>query len=58
MSKVICQNCHEILADRNIEKGEFRYDPCGMDSVVQTIEHTVLLTLSCPKCGCMVQVIV
>lgn len=57
MKKIICQNCFEILAERNDDKGVFRYDPNKMDTVCQEIDKDhCLLTLSCPKCGCMLQV--
>lgn len=55
MKKIICQNCYEILGERNDE--EFRYDPTKMDSIVQGVDKdTCILTLACPKCGCMIQV--
>lgn len=57
MSKIICQNCYEILAERNVSEGIFRYDPNKMDTVLQCIdEDHAILTISCPKCGCMLQV--
>lgn len=55
--KVICQNCHEILADRDYKENTFKYDPNKVESIVQELTPDVcLLTLRCPKCDCMVQV--
>lgn len=53
--KIICQNCFEILADRSGDT--FRYDPYEVEAIMQELsEDSTLITLSCPKCGCMVQV--
>lgn len=58
MQKVICQNCYEILAERNVSGGPyFKYDPDNGESILQELTPDVcLLTLACPKCGCMLQV--
>ena len=57
MSKIICQNCFEILAERNTKEGYFKYDPESGESILQELTPDVsLLTLACPKCGCMLQV--
>ena len=55
MSKVICQNCFHILADRR--KEGIAFDPNKVDSIFQELDrdHT-LITLQCPECGCTVQV--
>lgn len=55
--KVICQNCYEILAERNMKNGYFKYDPDKVESILQEIdENNCILTISCPKCGCILQV--
>lgn len=55
--KIICQNCYEILAERNVKNGYFKYDAENGESILQEISKEVcLLTLACPKCGCMLQV--
>ena len=55
--KIICQNCYEILAERNVGEGWFKYDPNNGESILQEINADVcLLTMSCPRCGCMIQV--
>lgn len=55
MKKIICQNCYEVLAERNDE--ELRYDPIKTETIVQdTSKDECILTFACPKCRCMVQV--
>lgn len=57
MRKVICQNCYEVLAEKDVVNHTFKYDPNSMDTVIQELdEDHCLLTICCPKCGCMVQV--
>ena len=54
--KVICQNCYEILANKD-EAGSLRFNPNEIESIAQELNpDEVLLTLACPKCGCTVQV--
>ena len=55
--KIICQNCFEILAERNVGENWFKIDNNKVESILQEIDpdHT-LLTIACPKCGCMLQV--
>lgn len=55
--KIICQNCFEILGERNPEEKYFKYDPYEVENILQEIdEKHSILTLACPKCGCMLQV--
>lgn len=55
--KIICQNCFKILAERNFEERWFKIDDVNVESILQEIDpdHS-LLTISCPECGCMLQV--
>lgn len=55
--KVICQNCFDILADRNKEEHTITLDPDKFPRAVQEMSRGAsLLTLTCPRCGCMLQV--
>jgi hypothetical protein len=55
--KVICQNCFEILAERNTNENYFKYDSDKVESILQKpSEDAYILTFACPKCGCMLQV--
>ena len=57
MRKIICQNCFEVLAERNIEEDWLKYDPNKVESIGQELNaDETLLTFACPKCGCMLQV--
>ena len=57
MKKIICQNCYEILGEKCSELGYTKYEPDRVNSIVQELDADhCLLTLACPKCGCMLQV--
>lgn len=61
MKKIICQNCYEVIAERNEDPkwGDrtFKYDPNVVDSLLQPIyDDHVMVTLCCPHCGCLLQV--
>ena len=57
--KIICQNCYEIIADRKLlakwNERVLDIDP-SLVVAVQEIGDNVLLTMQCPKCGCLLQV--
>lgn len=55
MNKILCQNCYAILGEKNRDK--IRYSPVEAFDLVQALDDDhVLITLQCPKCGCLVQV--
>ena len=55
--KIICQNCFEILADRNKEQNTITLDADRFPQAIKELsEGAPLLTLTCHKCGCMLQV--
>ena len=55
--KIICQNCFEVLGERNPEEDYFKYEPAKVDSIIQGVDSDhAILTLACPKCHCMLQV--
>ena len=57
MKKIICQNCYEVIAERDESAGTFKYDPNVVGSLIQEIDRNeVMLTLCCPHCGCLLQV--
>lgn len=57
MKKIICQNCYEVIAERDESSGTFKYDPNVVESLLQPVgKDNTLLTLCCPHCGCLLQV--
>lgn len=52
---IICQNCEAEIG--KIYEDGWGFEPCKVDSFHQSIDKdTVLNTLLCPKCGCMIQI--
>lgn len=56
-----CQNCFMFIGEKTM-KGEeeaFTYNPKVIDAISQDIDaNTTLLTLRCPQCKCMLQIII
>lgn len=55
MAEIKCQNCGEKLAEQ--VGNSLRFDPNGVGMLTQEITaDKTLITLQCPKCGCILQV--
>lgn len=54
---VSCQNCNKKLGEKS--NNNFKYDPSEIESMTQSIDKdSCYLTLQCPECGCITQIII
>ena len=55
IKEIKCQNCEHKLAEK-LEDG-IKYDPSKIESITQALDgDSILITLQCPVCGCMLQI--
>lgn len=55
--KIICQNCYEILADRDKEQNTITlYSDKFPEAIRELSAGAPIVTLTCPKCACKLQV--
>lgn len=58
--ELICQNCLKKLdVFKWDDKNTLRYKPNELDYITQSLDaDTLLYTILCPECSCVVQIII